>query len=548
MSPTKEASVPDSPRERTLARWSKARSPLWIRLFILALIALVLAWQLRPPAPIPATAPATEFSAERAMKHVAAVAQQPHPLGSAENDRVRQYLIDELHSMGLEPQVQTANVTKTLWGEVRSGKVNNVLARLKGTASSAPVILAAHYDSTPSGPGAADDAAGVAATLETLRALQAGAPLRNDLILLITDGEEMGLLGAKAFVDGHPWAREGGVALNLETRGNTGAVLMFETSDKNDWLIGQFAQAAPHPLAYSLVYDLYKQMPNDTDLTELRRGGLAGLNFAMAGNWYTYHTSRDTVEALDRGSLQDFGSYTLALARQFGNEELQNAGTGNEIFFTAAGILAHYPQSWSMPLVVLAAFAFAALLVLGVRRKRLGLKAGLALPVFIFNVIVAGALGYIAVQLLTAVFHERGTIPSLDSNLYAGVFAALGLGWTVLLYGLLRTRIGPANLTAGAAAGWLGLAALTALVLPGGSYLFVWPLLFSLLALAVSLLSTSQIAGIAQWASLLPAVASLVLFIPALWVLFLLLPVGMYPVGSILAGLVGGLVMPQLST
>ena len=50
----------------------------------------------RPPAAVPASASPTVFSAERAMKHVLAIAQRPHPVGSAEHDRVRDYLIAQL--------------------------------------------------------------------------------------------------------------------------------------------------------------------------------------------------------------------------------------------------------------------------------------------------------------------------------------------------------------------------------------------------------------------------------------------------------------------
>ncbi len=107
--------------------------------------------------------------------------------------------------------------------------------------------------------------------------------MRNDVIFLLTDGEELGLLGAAAFVNEHPWAKDVGVALNFEARGTGGPVRMFETSEQNGWLIRRFAQAAPYPRTDSISYEIYRSLPNDTDLTVFKRHGYAGLNFAFIG-------------------------------------------------------------------------------------------------------------------------------------------------------------------------------------------------------------------------------------------------------------------------
>ncbi len=548
MNTTLAHKTPPISRQSGLASRIKTPPAQVIQVLILAALALGLAWQVNPPAPLPLSAPATEFSAERAMTYVEAIAQKPHPLGSPENARVRQYLVDTLRSMRLEPEVQTAAVTKSAGRVVSSGTVNNIVARLKGTGSSRAVMLAAHYDSPPDGPGAADDAAGVAAILETVRALQAGAPLANDVILLITDGEENWLLGAKAFIDGYPWARDVGVVLNFEARGNAGPVSMFETSDGNGWLIRQFAEAAPYPSAYAFISDLYKAMPNDTDLTEFKRGGMAGLNFAMASGWATYHQPQDNAAALDRGSLQHLGSYALALTRRFGSLALDNPRAENRVYFTVAGRLLNYPQSWSVPLAMAAALLLVAVVVLGIRRKRLSIaRSGLGVLVFLLNLAVAGALGFIAVQALTGLFHESAIVPTRDSRLYAAEFAALALAGTGLLYGWLRSRLGAMNLAAGAAAGWLCLTLLTAFILPGGSYLFVWPLFFYLLALALAFIAPPSVTAVAQWVTLLPAAACLALFVPALSVLFVLIPVTIYWAGMVVAACVWALLVPQIA-
>jgi acetylornithine deacetylase/succinyl-diaminopimelate desuccinylase-like protein len=154
---------------------------------------------LNPPDPAPPNAPLTEFSSGRAMKHLQVIAVKPHPMGSPEHANVRDYILHALIAMGLSPEVQTTTVVNhrgTAKGDalLAAGTVHNIVARLKGTAHRRAILLAAHYDSVPTGPGASDDGAAVAAMLETLRALSASAPLMNDVIFLFTDGEEAGLL------------------------------------------------------------------------------------------------------------------------------------------------------------------------------------------------------------------------------------------------------------------------------------------------------------------------------------------------------------------
>src|SRR5216684_6900645 len=178
----------------------------FILLFLLAAAAACVLLD-RPPGPLPVTAPPESFSAERALEQLNNFATAPHPIGTAEHDRVRDYLIAQFTNQGVKPEIQRTTGVTPLY-EV-AGTIENIVARLKGTAGgSDAVMLAAHYDSVAAGPGAGDDGAGVAAILETLRALRAGPPLRNDIILLITDGEEAGLLGASAFVAEHPWAKD----------------------------------------------------------------------------------------------------------------------------------------------------------------------------------------------------------------------------------------------------------------------------------------------------------------------------------------------------
>ena len=231
-----------------------------------------------------ADAPPTQFDSSRAMRHISEIAQRPHPLGSPEEASVRETIIKALTALGLSAEVQETTVVSQEDGSPYSAAiVKNIVARMKGADGNKAVMLSAHYDSVAMGPGANDDASGVATLLETMRALKAGSPLKNDVIVLLTDGEEIDLLGARAFVHEHPWAKDVGLVLNFEARGTNGPEIMFETSANNGWLIDEFVKAAPHPVANSLSYDIYKILPNDTDMTIFKGAGIPGLNFAHIG-------------------------------------------------------------------------------------------------------------------------------------------------------------------------------------------------------------------------------------------------------------------------
>jgi hypothetical protein len=330
------------------------------------------------PAPLPAGAPAGEFSAQRAMVTVRAIAQRPHPVGSADHDRVRDFVLGEFTRLGLSPTTQQG------FDLLRTRRVENILARLPGTGGTTrPVLLTAHYDSTRRGPGAGDDAHGVAVLLETLRALRQSPALRNDVVFLVTDGEEAGLLGASAFVRDVPWPFVPGVVLNFEARGTGGAATMFETSTSNEWLVRTLQTAVPGANATSFAYEVYRRMPNDTDLTVFKRAGLPGMNFAFIEHPQWYHRPEDDPAHLDLRSLQEQGNYALSLARLFGAQDLNQPHSGDAVYFpTPLTPLVVYSTGWVFPLACFTVAALTAAAIVGRRRRVRGfwLVCVLAIP------------------------------------------------------------------------------------------------------------------------------------------------------------------------
>ncbi|MET0337321.1 MAG: M20/M25/M40 family metallo-hydrolase, partial [Caulobacter sp.] len=223
-----------------------------------ALLIAFLAGQ--PPKPLGADAPGKSFSAARAMIDVEEIARAPHPTGSLENTRVRAYLAERMTSLGLEVRVQAFAVSKpTREALAKFSKEPvpdqgiNLIGVLPGRDRTQPaVLLMAHHDTVWESPGAADDTAGVATILETLRALKAEGPLARDVMVVLSDAEEIGLEGAEAFFRDHPMAKHVGVVVNLETRGGGGRANMFETGSGNGAMMNLYAKAVSQPMTNSL--------------------------------------------------------------------------------------------------------------------------------------------------------------------------------------------------------------------------------------------------------------------------------------------------------
>jgi hypothetical protein len=524
-----------------------------IVLLCLAFFAFLAIYRQFPPNVVAASAPPTEFSSSRARKHVEQIARQPHPIGSSEHAAVRDYILHELSVLGLDPGVQKTTAINRRPGLPRlGGTVENVFARVAGTSGGKAVLLACHYDSVPTGPGASDDGSAVAALLETARALKAGPPLKNDVLLLFTDGEEVGLLGAGAFVAEHPWARQVAVALNFEARGSRGPALMFETSADNFYLVKEFAQSAPHPRTNSLFYEIYRLLPNDTDFTVFRQAGIPGLNFAFIDPVTNYHTQLDSIENMDERSLQHQGSYALALARRFGNAAELPAVRGNAIYFDLLGaFVIYYPVSWVVPVTVLLTLMFATVVILGIRKRSLSI-GGIGLGALASFLALAGSFLLVSLVwwLVRRLHSQYDLMPAGDtynSRLYLIAFAALTLAFTSALYVFASKRVSVQNLWAGALIWWLVLLVLAALFLPGSSYLFTWPLFFSLPALGVTLLAKGDTLSSvrAQAGPLLAAVTGVVLFSPLIYLVFIGLTVSMSGVVMVMLALLLTLFLPQ---
>ena len=433
-----------------------------------------------------ATGAARGFDLDRAMADVSLIASESHPTGSAAQDRVRGYLLAQIRDAGLSAEVQESVVVlKGSSNQRRMTRVRNVIGRLDGSRDGKAVMLAAHYDSVTTGPGAGDDTAGVAALLETMRVMASGPKPKRDVIFLFTDGEELGLLGARAFVESGR-ADDVGWVVNVEGRGASGASLMFETLPGNVAAMRFFGETSPQPVASSYSYDIYRRMPNDTDFSEFRKVIPAGYNFAFIEDPAAYHASVDTPQRLNPASLKHHGVQALALARRL--SEAPPAETGERaVYFSLplAGLVV-YPAWWDQVGAAACAVLCLIVLVAGIRRRTL--RPGRLLA----GVLVALAATAVAVLALVGLHwlwagplgHSRDTMGVLAPLVFAWIAAAVGVVWVIVL--AAARRLGVLNLAASAAALWTLLAIAVAWLLGSSAFLFTWPALFAWLGLLLA--------------------------------------------------------------
>ena len=544
-----------STTESRSRRWELKYSAGILTFLFLIFWVIVSLYQATPPSAVSAGAPAAEFSSGRAMGHVQMLAKQPHPMGSIEHGVVRDYIFNTLVTDGLQPTIQTATaVNRKADSMLVAGTTQNVVARLQGTNNTKALLLSAHYDSRPQAFGASDDGAGVAAMLETLRAVRSGPPLQNDVIFLFTDGEEDGLLGANAFIAEHPWTSDVGLVLNFDARGNSGPSMMFETSHSNGWLIQEFAKAAPYPVANSLSVEAYRLLPNSTDFTVFNAHGLPGLNFAYIDGFSSYHTLLDKTQTFDERSLQHHGSYALALTRQFGSLDLRQSPTPDRVYFDLLGlILVHYSKIWVLPLAIFALIVFVVLVVIGLRMRILTVP-GIVLGCIAFPsaaVLVAGSekLLWALIFKLRYASQFRPPGDTYYTGFYLVGFAVLAVAITLLVYNLFRKKTSWENLTAGALVWWVILMLPVSFYLPGASYLLTWPLIFSSAAFIgyCFLKNRGRREAFGSLFLLAGAVPGVVLLVPLIYHFFIGLTVNWIWLIAILMLLQLGLLVPQLT-
>lgn len=527
-------------------------APLIVALVVLALLAVYIRYHLDSIEPLPADAPASVFSAGRAFAALQKLnpEQVAHPVDSDADREVAERLVAALRALGYREDIQEARVCNDSSARsARCTRVRNVIVKIDGRERGHGILLSAHYDSVPAGPGGSDDGVGVGTLLEIARLLKTQPQPRNTIVLLFNEGEEFGLFGAEAFMREHPLARQLRLAINIEARGNRGKSVMFETGEDSGWLVRQYAAATPAPLSSSLFYEVYKYLPNDTDLTVYKKHGLEGLNFANAEREAHYHTPLDNFANLDKGSLQHHGDNAWGVLERIKDADLGHVKKGNLVYTDVLGLfVVHWPESWGGLVIGVLLILLAGLRWQAQRQGRLhrrGILVGVVAA--LLALIVAAATAWLVQLALQA--SARGVEPWRAYPLPMRI----GLWLAVAVTGLLAVRAAVRNtpaydLAVGVAFAWVGLALACSIWLPGVSFLFVIPAAIALLLLlAQTALGRGTGRAGLPLALILIALAAGASFMPLAYTLEIMLGFGLSPAIGAALGLVLGGMVPLLA-
>lgn len=467
-----------------------------MRVWLATLVTLVIAATLAitattPPKPRDPELTMGLFSLPSAMADVEQIARAPHPTGSPENARVRGYVIDQMKAIGMEVSTREGlldeKATKRIntWSgrEDPPAKLVNLVGVLPGKDRAAPaVLLMAHHDSVWDSPGASDDTAGVATALEVARQVARKGPPERDLIVLITDGEELGLQGAKQFFAGDPLLPRIGALINMEARGGGGRTTLFETTPGNGEAIALYQQAATWPGASSLAVFIYSVLPNDTDLSEAMQGEWAAYNFAFIGRPGLYHSPLATPAELDQGSLMDMGWQVSELTQALLAAPKLPGRAPDVVFFDLFGVsLVKYPTGLGWVMLALAGFA------LGVAANRernlraMGKGAGRTAGLMLLAAVVLYALNRASGAGAGANYYDRlAAIPMLE-------VMALLAGAACFLLALGKGLAGPAQ-KVGAVLPLAVIGGAMQAMAPTAAYVVVVPVMLAALVLAAQAL------------------------------------------------------------
>ena len=478
----------------------------------LILLALFSALPMLPPRAVPAAAPARQFSAERAFADLQLVAAEPHAAGSPAQARVREYIIGQIQAQGFEAVTET------------SGPVSNILVRLPGTDSTGTLLVTGHYDSHPPAPGAGDDGLSTVAMLEALRVLKTRLPLRNNVLFLFTDGEELGWLGASAFLYAHPEAsNEIGVVMCFDGRPGNGPLVLWETSPNDAWVVRQMTWL-PLSLYAGSWTNRSERGERDTDFSIFSEAGFTGVEMENAEAGTLYHTPGDVPAAISPALLQSFGRTMLALTSRFGSIDMLGHTSDHDLaFFTLplVGLIA-YP-TWLMPVISILGFlALITLVVIAARQHRFSLgRFGVSLLVLLLGIVLI----VFAAQLAWGPVKSRHVAELAFGSGFAAStawltgFMSVATILMIVLLAVLTRRFGSLNLIPAATIlyllVWFAVHSLMDADNPLTTAYIALPFLGGVAAMAVVLLVKSP-----AWKTTLLAFSALlvlVLTIPQLW-------------------------------
>jgi len=487
------------------------------------------------------------FSANRAFNDIENIALEPHTIEDyTALEDVKDYLYGRMVSLGLNPYVTTHSVSDE---EYAITEVNNIIGVLEGDSDSY-ILLIAHYDSSPAkrvgeatgSLGAADDGYGLSSILETISVLQSNnVVMKNGIKVLFTDGEEIGLYGAEKEVEINPeFFDDVAFIINVEARGVKGASIMFQTSLDNYKVI-KFYQKADYPVSFSLAGDVYSRMPNSTDFTPMLEYGLVGINMAVLDNLDYYHTPKDNPDNVSLTSLQHYGEVMYPLVKEFVTNEEYNdvdyfqSNTNATYFTLLPNVFIVYSSITQLIFVIITAGLFGFSIYLGLKSniiswKRLA-KCTAVWTMLMILLLLDGILISNILSWITGIPFSLTYMPKIPFAL--GIFIIVTVLDTVVIGFFIKKIVDNKSNENSLLFGGLMLNAIFMIIftaaLPGGTYLFMIPLLVGSIVLIVNHYLKQNEIGNARLYRVIESInifIPVLLFAPILYLLYLALTIG----------------------
>ncbi|MDT8435809.1 MAG: M20/M25/M40 family metallo-hydrolase [Gemmatimonadota bacterium] len=232
-------------------------------------------------------------------------------------------LVHRLAAAGRSPRLR-ADLTAERTGVVPH---RNVIAEIRGaTRPDEYVVLSAHLDSWHAASGATDNGTGTLMVMEAMRLLQE-AGVRPDRTILAGHwaGEEMGLIGSRAFVEDHPEVLEGLQAAFNQDNGTW----RIERIEGQGFLragerIGRWIADVPRGIAGDIALEFPGGQNNrGSDHTTFVCAGAPGFRLQSPYDeyrQYTWHTELDTYDKIVFDDLRSNAVLAAILARAAAND------------------------------------------------------------------------------------------------------------------------------------------------------------------------------------------------------------------------------------
>lgn len=506
----------------------------------------------------------TGFSAERAKKDIKEIAKVPHSVTQQnELKKVREYLLGRLTEMGLKPEVFKYKDVMDKYGW--SYDVNNIYATIDGKdgENGSYIMLASHYDSSPKkrvgedadSTGAADDGYGVSTIIEVVRAItESGKSLENGIKILITDAEETGLLGSKHEMENNfELYKNVSFVVNLEARGIKGPAVMFETSDNNEKVIDLFKEAKL-PVTYSLAADVYRKLPNGSDFTKFLGKNMSGINIAVLDNLDFYHTKEDNYNNVSDTSLQHYGNQVLPIVEEFVFSDKYSSGDyfkgdENAIFFTfLPNVMFVYSNTTGIALTVVCIALFIVCIVLLSKKYEVSVKkvlswSGIWMAITLVMAVVGYIISYIS-SLISGIPFKLTYMPKVKfaPALVIITLISVSILIAIMICKSIKRGAKVENILLGGAALNTILLIVFMVALPGGSFLFLWPVVL----VCIALMAIMLLKGVKCRESiiLIPVVFLITMYVPVIYMLYIALTIGALAVFMLLTATFMSILIP----